>query len=158
MLGPFTQAQLRQVVGFGREVARALEARHEAHAAVQFEAARVVAAANVLGAAGPIDQALGAVRAHIAQAAQRALGIACEQHGFVQQARQQVVRRQAARFGHRAQRAQPMPGAGEDAFTGCRPDGVVQVEGLVQGLGQGHVGVDVEAGVRHGQLLAPASA
>ena len=97
----------RQVVGRAGEVLRALEARHEGHAAGEIEAARVVAAADLLGPAGRAHQQVAAVGADVGEAAQLAGRVAREQQRLVEVAGQHLARREraAARRRRRGRRA-----------------------------------------------------
>ena len=52
-----------------------LEFRHESHASGEIEAPRVVAAADVIGGAGRLDQDIPAMGADIRQATQGAVGV-----------------------------------------------------------------------------------
>jgi hypothetical protein len=102
--------------------ARLLEARHEGHAAGEVEAARVVAAADLLGAARRAHEQVAAVRADVRQAAQRAVAVAREQQRLVEVPRQQRRAATATRRGDVAEIAEPLPGAREDALARRRMD------------------------------------
>ena len=134
----------RQMVRGSGEVLRLLEAGHEGHAAREIEAPRVVAAADLLGPAGPVHQDVAAVRADVRQAAQLAGGVARQQERLVEVPGQHLARRERARRGDVAEVAEPLPGAREHALARQRMDRRIEIEGARQGARPGDVGVDGE--------------
>ena len=61
-----------------------LERRHEHHPAREVEAPRVIAAADLLGPAGLVNQQVAAVRADVRQAAEHPGPVAREQQRLVE--------------------------------------------------------------------------
>src|SRR5208282_4874622 len=80
VIGPGSEWYLRQVVGCRGEVLRLPELRHERHVPGEIEAARVVAAADLLDLGAWLAyQDVAAMGTYIRQAAQRSLRVARQQ-------------------------------------------------------------------------------
>ena len=129
---------------------RLLEAGHEGHAPVEVEAPRVVAAADLLGAAAARAPGCcrGACRRSRGSAARRAASRASSSGSSRCPA---SISRGESEPGSVdvAEVAEPLPGAREDALARQRMDRRIEVEGARQRARQRDVGVDRE-GERHG--------
>ena len=142
----------RQIVARRGKVLRLLEFRHERHAPGQVETSRVVSTSDLACRAGCSYQDVAAVRAHIGEATQRVLRIAREQKRLVEQARQEVTRRQRFRRGNLIEIADPLPCARENTLTSAPVGGLVAIERGVQRRCDRDVGID---GIGHAGRRSP---
>jgi len=139
----------RQVIGRRRERAGTVEARHERHAPGEVEAPRVVAAADLLGVAGRMDEHVAAVRADIGETSQLSRCVASEQERLDEVPGQQLARRERSRDRDIVEVAEPLPGPREHPLARQRVDGGIEIERARQRSRLRDVGVDRE-GERHG--------
>src|SRR5437899_13025365 len=76
MTGPCAEMNLRQVIGQGGKILCLREFWHEGHATGEIEAARMIAAADLVGLARGLHQDVATMRADVGQATQGASGMA----------------------------------------------------------------------------------